>query len=139
MKKIIISLSILMITSISLASYEVVIKPESHLNKGDIVFINDTQVPPIPPIVTEPTKPDGYECDTYSESKTWTKVFRNHITYGNSIRYLRWQNRIYVDSGYTNKLKFPLTAEGYVYITGELARTDSAYDYYQVCRYPTIK
>lgn len=142
MKKRIVILALLLYTSFSNASYEVVINPVSHINKGDIVFINNgSQTEPVPPIVVppvEPAKPAGYECDPYSESKTWAKVFRNHVIYGNSIRYLRWQNRIYMDTGYTLKKIFPWTIEGYVYITGELVRSDSGYDYYQVCRYPSI-
>lgn len=140
MKKLIAISALLFYTSLANASYEVVINPVSHLNKGDIVFINGvSQTEPVPPVVVppvEPAKPAGYECDTYSESKTWAKVFRNNINYGNSIRYLRWQNRIYIDSGYTNKLTFPVKAEGYMYVAGDLMRSDSGYDYYQVCRYP---
>jgi hypothetical protein len=155
MKKIIMIASLLAVTTIANASYQVVIHPKAHLNEGDIVFSKikpptNPETPPIPPepevpVIPEPPVPPkdedraGYTCQNYSESSNYAMTFNTSKPYPTGmIRYIKWSNAILIDSVYTQNKYFPFVSGQYTYVLGSFNRADTKYNYYKICRYPNL-
>lgn len=134
--------SLLAVSSMANATYQVVINPQAHLNEGDIVFSKIT--PPEPEIPVPPVPPkdedrEGYVCRNYSEGVNYGMTFNTSSPYPiGMIRYIKWDNTILIDSVYTQNKYFPFVSGQYTYVLGKFNRADTKYNYYQICRYPNL-
>jgi len=146
MKKIITMMVILLASSIAYANYQVIIDPKVHLSPGDIVFSTaESTTPPVEPEPEpepEPIPPkdedrEGYTCQPYSETSNYGMTFNTDATYPiGTVRYIKWNDSVIIDSVYTPRKNFPYVSGQYTYVLGEFKRADTRFNYYVICRYP---
>lgn len=147
MKKTITLTALMLASTISHATYQVIINPTAHLNENDIVFSklpttpNEPEIPvePEPPVPPKDEDREGYTCQNYSESSNYAMTFNTSTPYPiGMIRYIKWSNVILIDSVYTQNKYFPFISGQYTYVLGGFKRADTKYNYYVICRYPNL-
>lgn len=138
--------TLLIVSSMVNASYQIVIDPKTHLSEGDITF-SKIPTPPEPevPVIPEPPLPpkdedrEGYICRAYAEGTNYGMTFNKSTPYPiGMIRYIKWDNSILIDSVYTQHKYFPFVSGQHTYVLGAFNRADANYNYYQICRYPNL-